>query len=100
MDRVFIAHRFDAPGRALASEVEDLLTSYELNATTGRELGGDELDDTVKKKIEEADALIALMTRREQLAGSNKWVTHPWVINEYDYAVSKNKRAIAVVETG
>src|SRR5215813_1364900 len=100
MDRVFIAHRFDELDRALASEVEDLLTSYELHATTGRLLGGDDLDDTVKKKIDEADAVIALMTRRDKLAEGEVWVTHPWVVNEYDYAVAKNKRAIAVVESG
>src|SRR5262245_22059995 len=99
MDQVFIAHGFSDAGRRLASKVEDLLTSHDLHAATGRDLGGQPLDDAVKRKIAEADALIALFTRQVKISDI-QWTTHDWVRDEYGYAITINRRALAVVESG
>lgn len=103
MQKVFVSFHFsddfDSPDRQLANRVEGLLRSHGLDLSSGAALGGGPLTDKVRKLIEESDALIALMTRREQLA-NGEWTTHPWVQDEYGHARGKNMRAIALIETG
>ncbi|MBL0712101.1 MAG: hypothetical protein JJV98_00235 [Desulfosarcina sp.] len=57
------------------------------------------MTDKIRKLIEESDALIALMTCRDQLA-NGEWTTHQWVQDEYGHARSKKMRAITMIETG
>lgn len=103
MQKVFVSFHFsddfDSPDRQLANRVEGLLRSHGLDLASGAALGGGPLTDKVKTLIEKSDALIALMTRRDQLA-NGEWTTHQWVQEEYGHARSKNMRAIALIENG
>lgn len=103
MQKVFVSFHFsddfDSPDRQLANRVEGLLRSHGLDLSSGAALGGGPLSVEVRELIEKSDALIALMTRRDQLA-SGEWTTHPWVQDEYGHARSQNKRAIALIEQG
>jgi len=99
MKTVFLSFHYDEPNKQLAALVEDLLDSHALRGTTGDVLGGGGLTPQIKKQIEEADALIALLTRREQL-GSGKWTTHDYCKSELQHARDAGKNAIALVEAG
>src|SRR5262249_9620385 len=55
--------------------------------------------DEIKRQIDEADALIALVTRNQQLANGG-WTTHEYVKNEVQHARDTKKPAIALVEQG
>ncbi len=103
MQKIFVSYHFsddfDSPDRHLANRVEGLLRSHGLEFATGAALGGGPLTDEVRRLIEESDALIALMTRREQLANGG-WTTHQWVQDEYGHARGRNMRAIALIESG
>jgi len=99
MEKVFIGFAFRDEDRDLASDIESLLASRNIRMTTGEHLGGDQLTDAVRARIDEADALIGLLTRREQLA-SGGWTTHQWVLDELGYARSRDMHAIAIVEDG
>lgn len=98
MRTIFLSFSFKVD-RDLASDIETLIVSHGLNAVTGRRLGGEELTPEVKKKIEAADALVAIMSRREELANGG-WTTSNWVRDELNYARAQGKRAIALVEEG
>ncbi|MCX7176357.1 MAG: hypothetical protein NT159_21025 [Proteobacteria bacterium] len=97
--KIFLAFSFRDEDKLLASQVERLLASQFVQLQTGEQLGGALLTDAVKKRIEDSDALIALLTRREQLAAGG-WTTHPWVQDELTCARTKGKLAIALVEEG
>jgi hypothetical protein len=103
MQNVFVSFHFsddfNSPDRLLANRVEGLLKSHGLAVFTGEALGGGPLTDRVRKLIEDSDALIALMTRREK-KDNGEWTTHQWVQDEYTHARGKNKRAIAMIEKG
>lgn len=99
MNSIFVAHWFDTADRDLVTHVDELLHSHGVVFLTGRVAGGRALDDAVKDKINQCDGLIALATRREQLAEGG-WVTHPWVIHEFDHAKGRDKETIAIVEDG
>lgn len=97
--KVFLAFSFRAEDKTLVSYVDQLLASQLIHMVTGERLGGEQLTPAVKARIEQTDALVALLTRRDQLA-SGGWTTHDWVKDEIGYARTKGKRAIALIEDG
>jgi hypothetical protein len=100
--KVFLSYAFRADDSDLAQGVERLLSSHDIIPATGRRLGGEQLNPEVQRLIEDSDGLIALMTRRERLGGvgADRWVTHPWIRDEYGHARANGKRTIALVENG
>ena len=96
---IFLAFAFRDEDKSLVGYIDRLLASQFVQVKTGENLGGDMLTPAVQKRIEESDALIALLTRREQLQ-TGGWTTHQWVKDELAWARSKGKNAIALVEDG
>jgi hypothetical protein len=97
MNRIFLSFSFREADRALASQVERLLESHDVTRVTGKHLGGEALTPAVQERIDQCDGLVALLTRRDQLA-SGKWTTHDWVRDELNYARDHGKRTIALIE--
>ena len=98
MRKVFLSHSFSERDRVLVSQVEALMRSHGLIATNGRTLGGGPLTPEIATYIEEADAMVALFTRRENDPGN---ITHPWVLQEFGHArMNRQKPAIGIYETG
>lgn len=97
MRRVFLSHSFADRDRVLVSQVEALMRSHGVIATNGRTLGGGPLTPEIARFIEEADALVALFTRRENDPGN---VTHPWVLQEFGHALMRQMPAIGIYEAG
>lgn len=99
MKKIFLAFSFRNEDHELANSVEQVLASQDIRVTTGEHLGGEQLTPAVQARITQADGLIALLTRRDQLAGGG-WTTHQWVQQELDYAHNNQKPAIALIEDG
>ncbi len=100
LESVFLSYSFSkSEDRVIAAELEDLFRSFGIRTITGLNLGGNQLTDEVKSLIGQSDGLVALASRREQLA-SERWVTHPWIHDEFGHAKSIGKKAIAIVEEG
>ncbi|AGA33404.1 hypothetical protein TVNIR_1742 [Thioalkalivibrio nitratireducens DSM 14787] len=97
--KIFLAFSFRDDDKALVGFVEQLLASHHVQAITGERLAGEQLTPAVQRRIDSSDALVALLTRRDELLGGG-WTTHQWVLDELAYARAHNKRAIAVVEDG
>lgn len=97
MERIFLSFSFRDQDRELASQAERLLNSHGITVITGRRLGGEALTPAIQQRINECDGLVALLTRRDQLAGGG-WTTHNWVRDELTFARDHDKRTIALVE--
>jgi hypothetical protein len=96
---IFLAFAFRDEDKPLVSQIERLLASQFVQVKTGERLGGGQLTPEVQKRIQASDALIALMTRRDQLQAGG-WTTHPWVKDELAWARAHDKPAITLVEDG
>jgi hypothetical protein len=99
MKRIFLAFAYRDADRELANQVQQLLGSHDVPVITGENLGGQALTPAVKERIDDSDALIALLTQRDRLGKKKKFTTHQWVQDELNYARGKQKRAIALIET-
>ena len=99
MRDVFLSYRYDPPNIDLARRVEDLLESHSLRPVTGDVLGGEAITPALLRQIEEADALVALLTQRDALAAGG-FTTHPFCLDELKHARSKGRPAIALLEDG
>jgi hypothetical protein len=95
METVFLSFSFRDEDRELVKLVEGMIESHGLKPVTGDSLGGNVLSQAISDMISEADALVAVATPRDPIAGTNRFVTHPWVLAELNDARSKKKPAIA-----
>jgi hypothetical protein len=101
--KIFLSFAF-SHGQALTKAVERLLASHDVEILTGRRLGGEMVDEGVKKKILDADGLISLLTKRDKIEGGG-WTTSQAVLEEHSFAhdqkfSGREKRAIALIEDG
>lgn len=96
---IFLAFAFRDEDAELVGNLKQLLESHGIVVITGENLGGEELTPAVKEEIDNSDGLIAVLTGREKLAGGG-WTTHPWVVDEMNYAIEKRKMAVALLEDG
>jgi hypothetical protein len=99
MDSIFLAHWFSDQDRPLLPEIEEICFSLGIRLVTGRNVGGERLDEALMERIGLCDGLVALATRREETVAKS-WITHPWVLWEFDHATKQNLRSVALVETG
>ena len=97
MRKVFLSHSFADRDRALVTHVESLLRSHSLVAVNGRNLGGGPLTPEIARLIEGCDAMVALLTQRQNEAAG---ITHPWVLQEFGHARLRGMSAIGLYETG
>ena len=96
---VFLSFSFRPEDADLVFLLERLLASHNARPINGKILGGQALTPAVMEKIEQCDALISLLTRREELDGG-RWRTHPWVRDELNHARGRGIPAIGLVENG
>ena len=102
MRSVFLSYSFNDVDRPLATDVERLIRSHGLIATTGRNLAGKALSDEITHLIDKSDGVIALCTQR---AVAPDGVTHPWVLQEYAIGRAASlrdpaKQTIAIWQVG
>jgi hypothetical protein len=97
--KVFLAFAFRDSDRALVNYIDRLVTSHLIQTTTGEGLGGEALTPTVQRRIDDSDAVIGLLTRRDPMQ-NGMFTTHQWVLDELGYARGNRKRAIAIIESG
>ncbi len=97
--KLFLAFSFRPEDQSLVRQVDQLLSSHLVQVITGERLGGEQLTPAVKARIEQADGLVALLTRRDPLAAGG-WTTHDWVKDEIGYARARGRKAISIVEDG
>lgn len=90
----FVAHGFDQVGRVIARKTKIKLRQAGVKLTTGDSPGLGPIADKVKRMINEADAFVAILHRREQPQSSR------WVDQEIGFAMGRNKPILLLVEEG
>jgi hypothetical protein len=94
MESIFLSHHFDNEIAPVVESFKRLIESHDLEVIDGRRLEGRLVIDEVKSRIEEADAVIVFLSKRE--AGkTNEWVSH-----ERSAAQTLGKPLLAIVEQG
>jgi len=107
MEKVFLSYTYrphpdhEADLERLRKCVVRVIEAMGLHVVDGVDVGGRPLDDALKKRIEDADGLIALLTPQADNAGQ---VTEPaFVLSEFQYAEGQKKptmRALHQLLTG
>lgn len=100
MKKIFLSYTY-APHPDYAAQCDELQRGVRIVAQamglrieTGEDLGGGALNPEVKGRIEDSDALIAIVT--PQLDAGNKTLPQ-WVLDEYTHSKSVGKSAIRVI---
>jgi hypothetical protein len=100
MQQVFLSFTY-SPHPDHIDETEELrrrvsmvIESMDLRVVTGEDIGGEQLTDEIKQRIDRSDALVALLTPWKDRQGNK--VAPPWVNDEFIYAKAKNKRAFRI----
>lgn len=100
MRRVFLAFGYNQRDAWVKDLVVPMVEAFGVEAATGEEVPGQALSPAIQELIRNSDALIAFLTRRDQLANGS-WTTHPWVLGELTHGQSSGlARLLPVVEEG
>lgn len=94
MRKIFLSYHFDPDIQLVARKFERLICSHDLQVVDGQRLGGQILIEGVKNNIQSCDAMVLLLTTRED-GKSNDWVKH-----ERSTAFNLNIPFVAVIEAG
>ena len=97
---VFISFNFDEKNKNITKKFKDFISKFDVEILEGSEVNTISISEKVKTKINDADIIVAIMTKDEQ---DNKGVSFPskWVIEELAYALAnKNKEIIRLLEKG
>ncbi|MEM9856511.1 MAG: hypothetical protein AAF843_04120 [Bacteroidota bacterium] len=94
LENIFISFHYDERGIEVADKVKRLVFSHNIKGVTGERLGGTPLAGGVKNKIGSCQAIIIIMTLREEGKTNN------WVRDERAYAEGKGLQIITLIEEG
>jgi hypothetical protein len=100
MDRIFLAFSYRSADqqivRPMIEFTEAVLEAHAIRAITGESVGGEALTPAIMSRINDCDALIAVLTPNQQRE-DNSFDPHPWVRDELNYARGQNKSCIALI---
>ena len=65
MENIFVASSFHDYDRALVNDIGGVVEALGLRPVNGRDMGGEALEDSIRRRIEECDGLVALFTKRQ-----------------------------------
>jgi hypothetical protein len=101
MQQVFLSYTYNphpdhaAESETLKRQTTTVIESMDLHVSDGEDVGGEQLNDAVRQRIDAADALIALVTPWRDAAGNK--VAPPWVADEFTHAKARGKPAIKIM---
>jgi hypothetical protein len=98
LNKIFLSFSFRPENDQLVRDIDRVIRSHGLVPVTGEILGGQGLTQEIQARIQQSDALIAVLTREQQLQGQNVWLPTQWVSDEYGAARARGQLAMAIVE--
>ncbi len=98
--RAFLSCSFDEEEETLVDFFKKMISSFDITPVVYdyQEIGG--LSEKIKGKISECDCLIAIITRKNKLEGSEEWSCPAWVQHEVSLAHAYSKPIALFVEKG
>jgi hypothetical protein len=97
--KIFVAYGYNDRDRWVETLVFPIIRAFGDEVVTGEELQGEQITDAVRRKIQGSDALVAFVTRREEI-GPGRWTTHRWVTDELAHALALGRPVVEVRESG
>jgi hypothetical protein len=97
--RVFVGFGYNARDHWIETQVFPILKSLGFTVVDGKGLHGQELQEGVKSRIDQSDAIIGFFTIRDG-QGDADFNSHLWVRDETVYAAAKSKLILPVLEQG
>ncbi len=94
LEKIFISYHFDPKARELTTLIGDLIRGFDIKTEVGDHLGGQQLTDAIKSKIDSCDAMIFLLTKRAE------GLSNDWVMAEVAYAQNLGIPMIGILEDG
>jgi len=95
--KIFVGYGYNERDAWIEKDVFPILQAMSLEVTNGKDIHGEILQDGVKDRIYEADALIGFSTLREN-QGDADFNSHIWVRDEMQHALTLNKLVVEVRE--
>ena len=97
---VFISYNFSEKNREITQKFIDFISKFDVAISLGSETDTISISEKVKTKIDDADMVVAIMTKDEQ-DDKGAWSPSKWIIEELAYALAnKNKEIIRLLEKG
>jgi hypothetical protein len=98
---VFLGHSFAVGDRAIVAVIKRVLRTSGCSVVSGEAPEALRVSEKIRKRIESADAFVALFTRRHSI-GDSRWTTSPWVVEEkaYSFGVDASRPIVVLVEDG
>jgi hypothetical protein len=97
--RIFIGYGYNARDEWIERDVFPILQGMSLEIVHGKDMYGEVLQDAVKDRIGQADALVAFCTLRQGQRNA-AFNSHIWVRDELQHAMTLHKPAVEVREKG
>jgi len=97
--KVFVAYGYNERDKWIPGMVFPILEAFGIEVVTGENMSGRIIAETVRERINNSDALIGFLTRRDDL-GNGTYSMHEWVKNEISGAWGLNRKFIEVLENG
>jgi hypothetical protein len=97
--RLFIGYGYNSRDIWIEKDVFPILEAMGMEIVHGKDMHGESLQDVVKDRIDQADALLGFCTLRanQETAEFN---THTWVRDEMVHALAQKKPVVEVREKG
>jgi hypothetical protein len=96
---VFVGYGYNEQDKWIEERVFPILRCVGFVVVDGRDMHGKVLQEEVKRRLDQADAVIGFFTIREG-QGDADFTSHTWVRDEVVYAITRGKPVIPVKETG
>lgn len=97
---VFVPYNLGEKNKLITQKFIDFISKFEVIISLGSETDTISVSEKVKSKIDNADIIVAIMTKDEQNDKGN-WSTSKWIIEELAYALAnKDKEIIRLLEKG
>jgi len=97
--RVFVGFGYNERDQWIQDQVSPILRGLGFTVVSGKDMHGEELQDEVKSRIDQSDAVIGFFTIREG-QGEADFTSHIWVRDETMYALARDKPIVLVREEG
>ncbi len=95
---IFISYNFSEKNQEITKKFIDFISKFDVAISMGLEVDTISVSEKVKTKIDDADILVAIMTKDEQ-DDKGIWSPSKWIIEELAYALAnRNKEIIRLLE--
>jgi hypothetical protein len=99
MMKLFVAYGYNAHDQWVKDLVIPIAQAFRFEVVTGEQTYGGAIPQTVLRKIQTSDAVIAFTTQRDPMA-NGAWTTHHWVLQEMAAAMAHGRPVVEVRDLG